>query len=63
MDVSADEVMCIGDNNNDVAMIEFAGVGVAMEDAVAAAREAADFVTLSHDKSGVAFAVEVYCFS
>jgi Cof subfamily protein (haloacid dehalogenase superfamily) len=59
--IRQDEVMCIGDNNNDVAMIEYAGVGVAVENAVAAAREAADFITTAHDKDGVAFAIEIYC--
>jgi hydroxymethylpyrimidine pyrophosphatase-like HAD family hydrolase len=60
--IAQDEVLCIGDNNNDVAMIEYAGVGVAMEDAVSAAKEAADFITTSHDKDGVAFAIDIYCF-
>jgi Cof subfamily protein (haloacid dehalogenase superfamily) len=55
------EVMCIGDNNNDVAMIEYAGVGVAVEDAVSAAKEAADFITTSNDRDGVAFAIGIYC--
>jgi hydroxymethylpyrimidine pyrophosphatase-like HAD family hydrolase len=62
LDIKQSEVMCIGDNNNDVAMIEYAGVGVAVEDAVSAAKEAADFITTSNDKDGVAFAIEIYCF-
>jgi Cof subfamily protein (haloacid dehalogenase superfamily) len=60
--ISPDEVMCIGDNNNDVAMIRYAGVGVAVEDAVTAAKEAAEFITASNERDGVAFAIGIYCF-
>jgi Cof subfamily protein (haloacid dehalogenase superfamily) len=55
--ISPQETMCIGDQVNDVGMIAYAGIGVAMGDGVAAAREAANFVTLSCDRSGVAHAI------
>ena len=51
------ETMCIGDNNNDVSMIEYAGIGVAMEDGVEAAKKAADVITLGCNDDGVAFAI------
>jgi Cof subfamily protein (haloacid dehalogenase superfamily) len=56
--VKQEQTMCFGDNNNDVDMIEYAGVGIAMGDAVSAAKAAADYVTLDSGDSGVAFAIE-----
>ncbi len=44
--------VAVGDENNDVSMIRAAGVGVAMANAVQAAKDAADYVTLrdnNHD--------------
>jgi len=58
--IPAEETMCIGDNNNDVTMLEFAGFSVAMEDASIAAKEAADFVTSSADSDGVALSINSY---
>ncbi|MDR1952933.1 MAG: Cof-type HAD-IIB family hydrolase [Clostridiales Family XIII bacterium] len=52
------ETMCIGDNANDVGMLRYAGIGVAMGDAVPAAQEAADFVTLDSAQNGVAHAID-----
>ncbi|MDR2486414.1 MAG: Cof-type HAD-IIB family hydrolase [Clostridiales Family XIII bacterium] len=53
------QTLCIGDNNNDVSMLSFAGIGVAMGDASEAAKEAADFITLDCEEDGVAFAIQV----
>lgn len=52
------EVMAIGDEENDLSMIEYAGVGVAMENAVEAVRQAADYIAGSNEEDGVAEAVE-----
>lgn len=54
------EIMAIGDQENDIAMIEFAGVGVAMDNAIPAVKEAANFITKSNLEDGVAFAIEKY---
>lgn len=56
--IDASEVVAFGDNNNDVEMLTWAGVGVAMGNAVPAARDAADEVTLHHDDDGVAVVIE-----
>ncbi|MDR1067794.1 MAG: Cof-type HAD-IIB family hydrolase [Clostridiales Family XIII bacterium] len=61
--VDASEVLAIGDNSNDLSMIEFAGIGVAMQDATHDVRQAADTVTLANDDLGVAFAINTLCFS
>ncbi len=59
--ISAEEVMAIGDSGNDVSMLRFAGVGVAVGNAQTVAREAAAFVTAGHDQSGVAAALRRFC--
>ena len=51
------EVMAIGDNANDVGMLKWARVGVAMGNASPSALAAADYVTDSNDDDGVAAAV------
>jgi Cof subfamily protein (haloacid dehalogenase superfamily) len=58
--IDQQEVMAIGDSMNDLDMIEYAGVGVAMGNANAKVKAAADFVTLGNAEDGVAAAVEKY---
>ncbi|MFT4008033.1 MAG: HAD family hydrolase [Lacrimispora sp.] len=56
--VEQEKVAAIGDSENDVEMLAWAGVGVAMGNAPAAVKEAADFVTKTNDEEGVAWALE-----
>ena len=56
------DAMAFGDGSNDLSMIRAAGTGVAMANAEAALREAADYVTASNDEDGVAKAIEKFCF-
>jgi len=56
--LTADQVMGIGDHENDVPLLRWAGLGVAMGNAVPAAKEAADVVTSSNKRDGVAEALE-----
>ncbi|WP_022941488.1 Cof-type HAD-IIB family hydrolase [Psychromonas hadalis] len=58
LNISADEVMCIGDAENDHAMLEFAGLAVAMENADPATKALANYITKSNQDDGVAFAIE-----
>lgn len=53
-----DEIMAIGDGDNDISMIEYAGIGVAVENATEKLKEVASFITLSCDNNGFAHAVE-----
>lgn len=53
--ISAEEVIAFGDGDNDVDMLRFAGIGVAMGNALPVAKEAADRVTLHHDEGGIEF--------
>ncbi len=52
------EVMCIGDNGNDLSMIEYAGCGVAMGNAIPEVKKSANFQTLSNNENGVAHAIQ-----
>ena len=56
--IDLSEVMAVGDNLNDLEMLDAAGLGVAMGNAVPEARARADFVTASVDDEGVARAIE-----
>lgn len=58
---SLEETMACGDSQNDLSMIQAAGVGVAMGNAADEVKEAADFVTLPNKESGVAYAIEKFC--
>lgn len=55
-----EEVMCIGDSENDLSMIEFAGIGVAMGNAMDIVKNAADYVTTSNTEAGVANAIKKF---
>lgn len=56
------EIVAIGDNYNDVDMIKYAGLGIAMGNAPEHVKLQADEVTLSNDEDGVAAAVEKHFF-
>ncbi|MBS6509434.1 MAG: HAD family phosphatase [Paraclostridium bifermentans] len=58
-----DEVMCIGDSENDLSMIEYAGIGVAMGNAIDIVKQSAQYVTLPNTESGVAKAIEKFVLS
>jgi Cof subfamily protein (haloacid dehalogenase superfamily) len=56
--VAPEQVMAIGDNYNDVEMLEFAGHAVIMENACPELKQNGWRVTLSNDQCGVAAAIE-----
>ena len=56
--VQPQEIMCIGDSNNDVKMIANAGIGVAVGNAKDAVKNHAKIVTASNDNDGVALVIE-----
>lgn len=55
--IRQDEVMAFGDGGNDIEMIEYAGIGVAMGNALPDVQEHADYVTSTVDEDGVAAAL------
>ncbi len=58
--IAPEEMMAFGDAQNDIDMIRYAGVGVAMGNGHPALKEAADRVTLTNDEDGVALVIEEY---
>jgi Cof subfamily protein (haloacid dehalogenase superfamily) len=58
--ITREEVIAIGDSYNDLAMIEFAGLGVAMGNAPDDIKEKADYVTDTNMNDGVAKVVEKF---
>ncbi|MBD2036054.1 HAD family phosphatase [Phormidium sp. FACHB-592] len=58
--LKAENVMAIGDNFNDVEMIEYAGIGVAMGNAPDAVKALANWVAPDVEKDGSAAAIEEF---
>jgi len=58
--IPADQVMAIGDAENDIEMIQFAGLGVAMGQADETVKSHAKYVAPTHDEDGVADAIEKF---
>ena len=58
--LTQDQMICCGDGYNDVSMIEFAGVGVAMANAQDVVKDAADFITGSNNEDGIVAVIEKY---
>jgi Cof subfamily protein (haloacid dehalogenase superfamily) len=57
------EIIAIGDNFNDIDMIQFAGLGVAMGNAPEPVKQLANEITLSNDDNGVARIIHKYLLS
>lgn len=60
--IAREEIIAVGDGYNDLSMIKFAGMGVAMSNAQEPVKKAADYITLSNDEDGVAEVVEKLFF-
>lgn len=58
--ISREEVIAIGDSYNDVAMIEFAGLGVAMGNAPDDVKQLADYVTDTNNNDGIAKVIDTF---
>jgi hypothetical protein len=57
-DIPAEQVAAIGDQVNDIQMIEGAGCGIAMANAIPQVRQLARYTTASNDQQGVAVAID-----
>lgn len=62
LDIKLENVMAIGDSFNDLQLITSVGLGVAMENAADEIKNAADVITSSNEKDGVARAICQYIF-
>lgn len=58
--IKREEIMAIGDNENDGSMLEYAGFSVAMGNAEESIKSICDFVTLSNDENGVAQVIKKF---
>ena len=57
------EVMAIGDQNNDIDLIQSGGIGVAMDNSTPELKQVADYITDSVENDGFVKAVEKFVFS
>lgn len=63
LNIFPENVMSIGDSGNDIEMLKFSGISVAMQNSMdKSVFEAAKFVTSSNEDGGVADAIEKYIF-
>lgn len=60
MNITPEQVIAIGDGENDIEMLQVAGIGVAVGNAGKAVQEAAKHIVASNDEDGVAEAVEQF---
>lgn len=60
LNVDSLNVLAIGDNGNDVEMLKWAGVGVAMKNAVVQAKEVTNFICEDNDHDGAAHFLEEF---
>ena len=54
--------IAFGDGSNDISLLRAAGLGVAMENAEPAVKQAADRITGTNDHSGVAMVLEEFLY-
>ena len=61
--LTRENAICCGDGFNDISMIKYAGVGVAMGNAQEKVKEAADYITGSNDKDGLVEVMEKFIWN
>lgn len=62
LDIDKSQLIAFGDGFNDRTMIEYAGLGIAMDNAQDVVKDVADYVTLSNDDDGIASALNWFVF-
>lgn len=58
--LTKEDAICCGDGFNDISMIRYAGVGVAMGNAQPAVKEAADYITATNDEDGLVQVIDSF---
>ena len=61
LNLDFDDVLAVGDDFNDLTLIEAAGFGVAMENAPVPVKRAADYIAPSNDEDGVVHVLQEFC--
>ncbi len=54
LDIPRERIIAFGDENNDLEMIDYAGIGVAMGNAISPLKNIANDMTTSNNKDGIA---------
>ncbi len=60
LNIKPEEIMAVGDGDNDLTMIAYAGMGVAMENGIDDVKKIAQFITKDCDDSGIAYVLEKF---
>jgi len=60
LNIKQEEVICIGDAGNDIHMIKYAGLGVAMGNAFPEVKKIANFITKTNEQDGVAYIIDKF---
>lgn len=60
LEIKSDQIVALGDNSNDLEMLLYAGLGVAMGNALDIVKERADYITDTNDNDGWAKAIEKF---
>jgi len=58
--IKREEIIACGDAGNDLSMVKYAGLGVAMENATPEVKEVANYITTSNDEDGIAKVIEKF---
>lgn len=58
--IDRSEMIAVGDGYNDISMIEYAGLGVAMANSPDDVKAKADYITLSNEEDGVAHVIHKF---
>lgn len=58
--INTSEMIAVGDGENDISMIDLAGLGVAMANASDEVKQHADFITLSNEDDGIAHIIQKF---
>lgn len=58
LNVKREEIMAFGDNENDINMIKYAGMGIAMENSKDDVKSVSDYIALTNDEDGIFHAIE-----
>ena len=60
LNILPSEIIAVGDQRNDIPMLKFAGMGIAMGNALDEVKAVADYVTFSNDEYGLAHVIEKF---
>lgn len=60
LNMTKDDVIACGDGFNDISMVQYAGLGVAMSNGCKPILEIADYITQSNDEDGIAHVIEKF---